>query len=97
MTQWPIPNSLKSLRGFLGLVGYYRRFIKDYGKISQPLTDLLKKNSFFWNKEAEDAFNNLKTTMCRALVLVMPNFQKEFKIECDAAGGGIGVVLLQEG
>lgn len=45
--QWPIPNSLKSLQGFLGLIGYYKRFIKDYGKVIRPLTDLLKKDNFF--------------------------------------------------
>ena len=93
MKQWPIPNSLKSLRGFLGPTGYYRRFIKDYGKINQSLTNLLKKYNFVWSKEVKNTFNHLKVAMCKAPTLAMPNFQMEFIIECDAGSGGIGVVL----
>ena len=97
MLQWPKPNSLKSLRGFLGLTSYYRQCIKDYGNVSQPLTVLLKKDNFQWTQAAEDAFDQLKCIMCAAPVLVMPDFQNDFVIECDAFGNGIGAVLLQEG
>jgi hypothetical protein len=67
MQDWLHPKTLKSLHGFLGLIGYYRKFVKNYGKIAAPLTALLKKNSFTWNPATTQAFQTLKTTMCTTL------------------------------
>ena len=79
--KWPQPQNVSQLRGFLGLTGYYRRFVKGYGSICKPLTTLLKKYQFHWNQEATDAFQTLKRTMITPLVLALPNFFEDFIID----------------
>lgn len=97
MLSWPVPKSVKELREFLGLTGYYRQFIKDFALISKPLSELLKKGGFQWTEKATQAFEELKQAMVKAPVVALPNFTIPFVVEVDASGRGIGAVLTQGG
>jgi hypothetical protein len=96
MQDWPHPKTLKILHGFLVLTGYYRKFVKNYGKIATPLTALLKKNSFTWTLDVVQAFQTLNMAMYTTPFLALLDFTKTFVLECDASGKGISV-LMQEG
>jgi len=89
MTKWSIPKNIKSLKGFLDIIEYYRKFVKNYVCILDPLISLLKKNSFLWNEESTLTFSLLKDATSSTPVFVTPNFGKTFIIECDASRQGI--------
>lgn len=96
ITLWPRPATPRALRGFLGLTGYYRKFVKDYGIIAAPLTSLLRKNSFTWTDDSSLAFEKLQAALSDTPVLALPDFSEPFVVECDASEAGIGAVLLQK-
>jgi hypothetical protein len=94
---WNAPTRVDDIQSFLGLAGYYRRFIKGFLKISKPMTKLLKKNKKFkWTPTCEASFQELKKQLTTAPILVMPDMEKPFSIYYDASGQGLGCVLMHE-
>ena len=88
VSSWPTPVSVKELRGFLGLAGYYRKFVRNFGLIAKPLIELLQKNTIFhWTPAHEQFFQALKQALISAPVLALPNFSRPFAIETDASAG----------
>jgi hypothetical protein len=86
------------VRSFLGLTGYYRRFIPNFSKISKPITELLKKgNKYVWSKDCDEAFQTVKKLLTTSLVLAQPDISKSFNVYCDASGTGLACVPMQEG
>ena len=95
---WLPPKTVTQVRSFLGLAGFYRRFVKDFGSIATPLNELRRKDvPFVWGDVQWDAFVMLKDKLTHAPLLQLPDFNKMFELECDASGIGLGGVLLQEG
>jgi hypothetical protein len=95
VSDWPQPRSARVVCGFLGLAGYYRKFVQHYGAIAAQLTALFKKEGFSWNDATTEAFRALKIVVTSAPVVVLPDFMQSFIVECDASTHGFGVVLLQ--
>jgi hypothetical protein len=94
---WKPPKAVNQVRSFLGLVGYYRRFILNFSKISRFITELLKKgNKYVWSKECDEVFNTLKKFLTTSLLLAQLDIAKPFDVYCDASGTGLGCVLMQE-
>ncbi|CAH9114854.1 unnamed protein product [Cuscuta epithymum] len=96
VVEWRAPTSVTEVRSFLGLAGYYRRFVKDFSKIARPLTNLTKKTTKFqWNEDCEAAFQELKKRLTTAPVLTLPSGTEGFDIYSDASKKGLGCVLMQ--
>ncbi|XP_046141954.1 uncharacterized protein LOC123987841 [Osmia bicornis bicornis] len=94
--EFPVPKTVKNIRQFLGLCGYYRRFIKNFSKIAKPLSDLTKKEQKFeWTQQQQQAFIILRDKLCEEPILQYPDFTKPFNITTDASGIAVGAVLSQ--
>ncbi|WVZ94213.1 LOW QUALITY PROTEIN: hypothetical protein U9M48_040134 [Paspalum notatum var. saurae] len=88
---WKQPETVTEIRSFLGLAGYYRRFIKDFSKTAKPMTSLTKKKAkYVWSSNCEEAFQNLRNLLTSAPVLAQPDVTKPFEVYCDASGSGLG-------
>jgi hypothetical protein len=94
MMDWPIPKTLKNLRGFLVFIGYYSKFVRNYGRIATPLMTLSKKDSCSLTLEETQDFEQVKEAMYKDPMLTTPDFAKTFIVECDASRNGIGVVQM---
>ncbi|GKF98263.1 putative reverse transcriptase domain-containing protein, partial [Tanacetum coccineum] len=93
---WTYPTTPTKIRQFLGLAGYYRRFIKDFLKIAKSLTELTQKNKkYIWGKDQESAFQLLKQKLREASILALPEGNDDFVVYCDTSHQGLGAVLMQ--
>ncbi|KAK1695522.1 hypothetical protein QYE76_012219 [Lolium multiflorum] len=96
--EWKAPTTQTEVRAFLGLAGYYRRFVEGFSSIARPMTQLLKKDKKFeWTDKCEESFQQLKTRLTTTPILIMPDITKPFDVYCDASKIGLGCVLMQEG
>ena len=94
---WHTPKNVTEIRSFLGLAGYYRRFVKDFSKIARPMTNLMKKDKKFeWTEECEGAFQTLKERLTTAPILTLPDNTSEYLAYSDASKNGLGCVLMQD-
>ena len=97
ITEWPAPTTVPGVRSFLGLAGYYRRFVKNFSKISAPISELLHKDKpFEWKEKQQEAFDKLKLAISTAPVLTLPDDTKPYVVTTDASGFAIGATLSQD-
>jgi hypothetical protein len=95
--EYPVPHDLKTLRSFLGLASYYRKFVPDFATVAGPLHALTKKEvPFLWTPKCQSAFVELKKLLTHSPVLSFPDFAEPFILETDASGAGMGAVLAQK-
>jgi hypothetical protein len=95
--EWPIPSSVTGVRSFLGLAGYYRRFVKEFSRIAMPLTDLLRTDiKFHWDESQQKAFHLLKNSISSAPVLTIPDVSLPYVVTTDASGFAVGATLSQD-
>src|SRR4051812_47031382 len=98
VTEWESPKSVKEVCSFLGLSGYYRRFIENFSKVAKPMTELLKKDKKFdWTEGCEFSFQELNKRLVTTPILCLPDLEKDFQVYCYASHQGLGGVLMQEG
>ncbi|XP_074293310.1 putative mitochondrial protein AtMg00860 [Silene latifolia] len=98
LSRWESPKNVAEIRSFLGLAGYYQRFVKDFSKIARPLTALMRKdNRFKWDESCETAFLTLKERLTAVLILTLPNGSENLEVYTDASKNGFGCVLMQVG
>ena len=92
ITEWPRPTTVSEIKSFLGLAGYYRRFVKDFSKIDAPLTSLTQKNDkFLWTNNCKENIHLLKDKLTSAPVLTLPSGSEGYTVYCDASRVGMGV------
>jgi len=94
--EFPVPTNTRQLKGFLGLAGYYRKFISNFSRITKPMTELLKTNtSFVWNQKTDEAYITLKDILTSEPLLQYPDFTKPFVLTADASNMALGAILSQ--
>ena len=95
MTNWEAPTSVGEIRSFLGLAGYYRRFIENFSKIAKPMAELFNKDTKFkWTEECVASFQELKICLVTSPVLILPDQRKDYEVYCGASCRGLGAVLM---
>jgi hypothetical protein len=95
---WKAQRDVRGIKSFIGMAGYYRRFIEAFSKIARPMTVLLaKKVEFKWTPTCQESFEALKKKLTTTPVLILPDVHKPFSVYCDASYTGLGCMLMQEG